>query len=519
MSGTLSSSVESSTSASSTSSSPTHSSSTHHTAKPSNTPSGGSSNDTTTPLVNITLTVADSSAVAGNASQQTNSDATAPNTSPIDPKTYTPPPINPAADPIQPSKGALVLQTYGDVQLSNTNSALFGALTAMGLVVLFTAWKAYRRRRKPIYLLNGLQATLLFIKTLSATFYAVMVSGSLNCAARSPLMNIPMVIAWDLIYGIMLIKLLLFTEWKRTVMVVVPLGAMAHFSIVVAGIVMRRSGVSSLGLCTDTYPTLFKHQYAIELFLEVFLTGILLHGLASKRSGVFAGTKEVFRQLQFNEHTRVFLVVIFVTLKIIFSYGRYNVPTALTHGFDSARSAVVSWALTRGVHSTKSEASPGANITGLPSPQRRGQSFKVPTSDAPRKQSLMAKIKRSTRLEDDEDNGGLSPDDSGEDFDDIPGFNFSGDVKHRVPTADDSKDTVAAKSILRKEVECQLIGIQNKNVVASCTWRGQPFYPPMQVRLKVQVGDSPDPQTLLDRYCLELPNGDVPMGVETRSSL
>ncbi|KAI8588770.1 hypothetical protein BDZ88DRAFT_420447 [Geranomyces variabilis] len=407
--------------------------------------SSANSTDTSIPVVNITITVADSSAVA-NASQQTSGgDATAPNTSPIDPKTYTPPQINPSAGPIQPNKGALVLQTYGDVQLSNTNSALFGALTVIGIVVLFSAWKAYFRRRKPIYLLNGLQATFLFIKTLSATFYAVMVSGSLNCKARSPMMNIPMVLAWDLIYGIMLIKLLLFTEWKRTVMVVVPLGAMAHFAIVISGIVMRTSGVSSLGLCTDTYPTLFKHQYDVELILEVFLTGILLHGLASKKSGVFAGTKEVFRQLQFNEHTRVFLVVIFVTLKIIFSYGHYNVPTALTHGFDSARSAIVSWALTRGVRSSKSE-SPAAAVTGLPSPQRRGQSFKVPTSDQPRKQSLMAKIKRSTRAEDDEDDGGLSPDDSGEDFDDIPGFNFSGDVKHRVPSADDSKDTVAGRS-------------------------------------------------------------------------
>ncbi|KAJ3181751.1 hypothetical protein HDU87_000769 [Geranomyces variabilis] len=405
----------------------------------------GSGNDTSVPLVNITITVPDSSAIA-NASQQTSGgDATAPNTSPIDPKTYTPPPINPSADPIQPNKGALVLQTYGDVQLSNTNSALFGALTVIGIVVLFSAWKAYLRRRKPIYLLNGLQATFLFIKTLSATFYAVMVSGSLNCKARSPMMNIPMVLAWDLIYGIMLIKLLLFTEWKRTVMVVVPLGAIAHFAIVTAGIVMRTSGVSSLGLCTDTYPLLFKHQYDVELILEVFLTGILLHGLASKKSGVFAGTKEVFRQLQFNEHTRVFLVVIFVTLKIIFSYGHYDVPTALTHGFDSARSAVVSWAITRGVRSSKSE-SPAALTTGLPSPHRRGQSFKVPTSDAPRKQSLMAKIKRSTRSEDDDDDGGLSPDDSGEDFDDIPGFNFSGDVKHRVASADDSKDTVAGRS-------------------------------------------------------------------------
>ncbi|KAI9100507.1 hypothetical protein DFS34DRAFT_614831 [Phlyctochytrium arcticum] len=306
---------------------------------------------------------------------------------------------------------ALALQTFTNIQISNTNSALFGALSALSIVCVYFALKPViiwpnrrervreaaakvaavlkresrcgksemsrhnefsasttvtnlrdgkkaggslvpppNRRPKPIYVLNALQCTLLLIKTLAATCYAVMVSGSsfLTCAARSPLVNLPMAFAWTSIYGIMLIKLMLFTKWKRTCIAVVVIGCGVHLGIVISGVVQRDSRVTALGLCADRYPILFKHQYDIELFLEVFTTSMLLQGIYSRQSaGGFAGTQEVFRQLAENEHVRVFFSVVFVTLKIVFAYGGITTVTALTHGIDSARSAVVCWALIR----------------------------------------------------------------------------------------------------------------------------------------------------------------------------
>ncbi|KNC98120.1 uncharacterized protein SPPG_06529 [Spizellomyces punctatus DAOM BR117] len=316
--------------------------------------------DNNTILSNITVNITFGTS---NYSQSHDSslDATAPVTSVPDTDNLPPSPVSPGA-PFNPN--ALALQTFYDIQLSNTNSALFGALTALGIVVLYSSYYTYYRRRKPIYLLNALQASLIFIKTISATLYAVMVSGPLSCSARSPLVNIPMVLAWDLIYGIMLIKLLLFTQWKRTCQVVVILGSAAHFAVVLAGIIMRKSSVTALGLCADKYPVVFKHQYDIELFLEVFTTGMLLQGIASRQHGVFEGTQEVFRQLAQNEHVRVFFSIIFVTLKIIFAYGNFNSVTAVTHAIDSARSAIIAWAVIREHRRVRSRTKSRGNTSG-----------------------------------------------------------------------------------------------------------------------------------------------------------
>ncbi|KAI8909409.1 hypothetical protein DFJ77DRAFT_472399 [Powellomyces hirtus] len=388
---------------------------------------------------NITITVPDVPPHNQSQTASESADATAPNTNPINPDAYIPPALGTSANAIEPHPGALVLQTFSDVQLSNTNSALFGALTAFGLVVLYQAWSAYRRRRKPIYLLNGLQSLFLFIKTLCATLYAVMISGTLNCSARSPLMNIPMVIAWDLIYGIMLIKLLLFTEWKRTAMVIIPLGAAAHFAVVVAGIIMRESGVTSLGLCTDRYPVVFKHQYDIELFLEVFTTAVLLQGIASKKQGVFAGTKEIFRQLQANEHTRVFFAIIFVTLKIVLAYGKFGLPTAATHAIDSARSAVVSWALTRevGVQKSGTGPAPGGGDRHV---KKKHIVFKGASSQRnPHKTNIRVNSPQDLPPDDQDDNSGCE---------DIPGFNYDGERQRGEGNndGDASRETVAQES-------------------------------------------------------------------------
>ncbi|TPX56192.1 hypothetical protein PhCBS80983_g04714 [Powellomyces hirtus] len=435
------------------------------------TPSRGTSNVSGT---NITLTIP-TGGVAENYTSES-ADATAPKTSPINPDGYIAP--QPSSPTATPNPSAIILQTYSDVQLSNTNSALFGALTALGFVVTYQAWAAYRRRRKPIYLLNGIQTFLLFIKTLSATLYAVMISGSLNCSARSPLMNIPMVLAWDLIYGIMLIKLLLFTEWKKTVMVIIPLAAATHFAVVVAGIIMRTSGTTSLGLCTDKYPIVFKHQYTIELFLEVFSTGMLLHGIASKKHGMFAGTREVFRQLQANEHTRVFFAIIFVALKVLFTYVKFKIPTAATHAVDSARSAVVSWALTREVRPTSARETTEADKTRKRSmvfkatdgKKKGDQTFNRPQQPGIKKTHEIGQQppKRADRDDDEEDQsdndeGHLHGHDDHEDgdasFGNIPGFDFSDDQRRSAEErqnqqeggdadADASKDTVAANNNL-----------------------------------------------------------------------
>ncbi|KAJ3183800.1 hypothetical protein HDU87_005916 [Geranomyces variabilis] len=265
--------------------------------------------------------------------------------------------------PHLPSPYAPVTQTYAALQLGNTNAALFGGLTAFSFVVMVSAALAYRRRRKAIYLLNVMQTLLLFIKTFSATIYAVYNAGQVDCRARAWLLNVPLILGWDFSYGITMIKVLLFTKFRRTVMCVIPLGAAIHFGLVVEGVVTRTSGVSAVGLCTDKYDVFYKHQYDVELILEVFATSLLLHGIASRKNGVVAATREVFRQLQVNENTRVFLAIIFVALKVLLTYGNFAVPSATTHAVDSARSAVLSWALTREVNSSNSSSSTSSSPT------------------------------------------------------------------------------------------------------------------------------------------------------------
>ncbi|KAJ3007360.1 hypothetical protein HKX48_009182 [Thoreauomyces humboldtii] len=439
---------------------------------PSSIPSGDGSNSstdgTTTTQLNITIITptnndpyapvnsSDSSASTSNANTFTSvGDATSPATSIIDPTTYFLPAINPTlGGNIALNPQSIALQTFADVQLSNVNSCLFGALTGFGVVILWQAWAAYSKRRKPIYLLNGLQASFLFVKTLSATIYAITLSGTVNCLARSPLMNFPMVFAWYLIWGIMLIKLMLFTEWKKLCLVIIPLGAAVHFGVVTAGIVMRNSSVTALGLCKDTYPILFKHQYDIEMILEIFSTGVLLQGITSKKQGVFAGTKEVFRQLQFNEHTRVFFAIIFVGLKLLFTYGNFNVPTATTHAVDSCRSAVVSWALTREINSTRPRAP--AQPDPMISVSDAKQAFKRSPSSRRHEGSGTGKLpkimktnvttgrQRSRRdVEIDSDGDDMGGGGESGSFDDIPGFDFAGG---RDGGEIGSKDTVAGGS-------------------------------------------------------------------------
>ncbi|KAJ3155148.1 hypothetical protein HDU89_007338 [Geranomyces variabilis] len=308
------------------------------------------------------------------------------------PRPQSPPP------PRLPSPYAPVTQTFAALQLGNTNAALFGGLTAFSFVVMISAALAYRRRRKLIYLLNALQTLLLFIKTFSAAIYAVHNAGQVNCRARAWLLNMPLILGWDLSYAITMIKVLLFTKFRRTVMWVIPLGAAVHFGLVVEGVVTRTSGISAVGLCTDKYDVFYKHQYDVELIIEVFATSLLLHGIASRRNGVVAATREVFRQLQVNENTRVFLAIIFVALKVLLTYGNFAVPSATTHAVDSARSAVVSWALTREVNSASSSSSSSAPTSRKAAGRNSVAVTRSSKAGAPPPRESLAKVKITVEL-------------------------------------------------------------------------------------------------------------------------
>ncbi|KAJ3263666.1 hypothetical protein HK104_006603, partial [Borealophlyctis nickersoniae] len=207
---------------------------------------------------------------------------------------------------------------------------------------------AYKSRRKPLYLLNLIQCSLSLLKTVFATLYAVLLN--LPCVARSPLINVPMVLCWDAIYAIMLLKLLLFARYKVLCKVVFAVGCTAHFVVVMVAISMRQWKMSVVGLCADKYPILYKQQYVVEMVMEGFTAAALLHGLiiqSRASSGLFSGTQDILRQLAQNEHIRVFFVLIFITAKVVLSYSPDFKIVAITHAVDSARSALICWALIR----------------------------------------------------------------------------------------------------------------------------------------------------------------------------
>ncbi|KAJ3037146.1 hypothetical protein HDV00_002028 [Rhizophlyctis rosea] len=244
---------------------------------------------------------------------------------------------------------AISLQTYGDMQRGYLNAAIFGGLVCWGVVVLIQALQTLHARRKPLYALNAIQALFALTKTFSAALYAVV--QNLPCVARSPLMNVPLVLAWDTIYAIMLMKLLLFARWKRACQAFYAVGVTTHFVLVMVAISQREWRMNSLGLCADRYTILYKQQYIIELVIESFTAIALLHGLSyhgNHTGGMLSGTQHILKQLTQNEHCRIFFVMIFISLKILSTYaGLSNNIVALTHAIDSARSALVCWALIR----------------------------------------------------------------------------------------------------------------------------------------------------------------------------
>ncbi|KAI8814359.1 hypothetical protein BJ742DRAFT_849068 [Cladochytrium replicatum] len=266
---------------------------------------------------------------------------------------------SPSAPPSVPevgltNDGTVVVLVADDLVGRLIHSLIFGMLILWAAYVLYvsiTLWVS--RRKKPIYVLNVLQALFYMWKIIAASMFQIFMAGAgpfqPNCSVRGPVIVVPQLICFQLIYGIMLMKLLLFTPYIRTAQVFYCLAMGAHFSCVIAGLAQRRESLDMLGFCRTTYSVVFKQQYIVEAIVEVVTAGLLLHGMVYRTGNLVAGTQEIFRQLRSNEHLRVFLVGIFIIIKIFFTYVPLPVVTSIsfTHAVDSARSALVCWALER----------------------------------------------------------------------------------------------------------------------------------------------------------------------------
>ncbi|KAI9208683.1 uncharacterized protein BJ171DRAFT_212018 [Polychytrium aggregatum] len=240
--------------------------------------------------------------------------------------------------------------TFQQLQANAINACVFGGLTGSSLIVAYLSfWVAKERRWKPIYTLNLVQSLLYIIKIITATSYSVFLG--LNCSPRAPLLSASLMGCWYVVYTILAIRLMLFTQYKRFCQAVFVIAIVVHCSLVTIGTVNRTSKIKTSYLCGDTYPSYYKQQYTVELLLELFTATMLIIGLISRAKGVFAGTQEIFRQLRNNEQLRIFYVVIFIVIKMAITWwpgiGLVFDTTALTHGIDTARSALVYWALAR----------------------------------------------------------------------------------------------------------------------------------------------------------------------------
>ena len=153
--------------------------------------------------------------------------------------------------------------TWLDIQQGQAFASIFGILCFWGAQTVYSSFMGFYKKRKLIFLLNFLQTLLLLIKTISATVYATYFG--LNCAPRGPLVNIPLVLAWDLIFVIILLKILLFTTWPRTAIACFSIALLTHLSVVMIGLFMRKTSMTVNGTCRDVYPLIYKQQYAIEV--------------------------------------------------------------------------------------------------------------------------------------------------------------------------------------------------------------------------------------------------------------
>ncbi|TPX53039.1 hypothetical protein SeMB42_g01041 [Synchytrium endobioticum] len=240
--------------------------------------------------------------------------------------------------------------TLSDLQESNIKSFLWGVLVIWQCLVVKNALYLYYRKRKSrswlIYVMNAGQSVSMLIKTLSAAVYACLVG--LDCSARAWMMTMFLLFGVELIYGLLLLKLLLFTPFRRAAQTFFVVAVTVHFLVVLSGTIMSSYAINTTtGICVNKYPILYKQQYTVEAIIEVGTFCFLVHGLAQQSDAM-----AIFEQLKNNEHLRVFLAMIFITMKIIFTYRPITVfdASVLTHGVDTARSGLVCWALDREDH-------------------------------------------------------------------------------------------------------------------------------------------------------------------------
>ena len=98
--------------------------------------------------------------------------------------------------------------TLFDLQQSSIISFLWGCLVFWQCLVVNSAFHLYYRKQKSrswlIYLMNAGQAVSMLIKTISAAVYGCILG--LDCRARAWMMNVFLVVAVELIYGLLLVK-------------------------------------------------------------------------------------------------------------------------------------------------------------------------------------------------------------------------------------------------------------------------------------------------------------------------
>lgn len=147
-------------------------------------------------------------------------------------------------------------------------------------------------------------------------------------------MNIPLLVSWDLIYVLMLFKILIFTERRKSAIIFFALGIIAHISVMISGVALRTSSMTPSWTCKDVYPIIYKQQYVVEVFskinqeiiLEVVTVLFLFDALLSKQQGtMFAQTTAIFNQLKSNEELRIFAAMVNCTSLMIDFYNFQNI--------------------------------------------------------------------------------------------------------------------------------------------------------------------------------------------------
>ncbi|TPX32326.1 hypothetical protein SmJEL517_g04505 [Synchytrium microbalum] len=246
---------------------------------------------------------------------------------------------------IQPSTASICLTAFCFGILVAWSSYIF----ALAIVLL------QKNGSKAIYILNVLQAVLILLKISAAAVYSI--GDDLYCYPRSWLTSIPVAVANELVYVILLLTLLVMTPFKKLCIAIFAIVLSSHFAITAAGVAIAIRAIDSSARCTDTYNGFYKQQYTLEAFLEVFTLIMLLHALnamVGHGSTILAKTESILNEFKSNAELRVYLVLIVIGMKIVhtwafnggFMIGIYNSIT-FTHALDLARSHICCWALER----------------------------------------------------------------------------------------------------------------------------------------------------------------------------